>query len=343
MTTVFLKLFSATAHAQNAEYTLNYKFPGQEQVISNPSQYVNTLFQFGLGIVGLVALGFVVYGGIRYILSAGNPSQLSDARSQMLSAIIGIGLLSSAYLILNEINPELLNLSALETNPLLKELKPGVAFNYAFLKGEWDKAGAGLAGIQAHMDDIKKRDTAAYKAALSQMSDAQRLTYFKGLDPIAQKNFVVTLSALGIPFGGLVTQLNTNETTGTYESMQGSSEQTAFLHKLTPTQTTALYYNYDAQHQKYLLAQMSDAQYTPLYNNFLAEDKAAAAEGKESNHARDFLQQVSGYYDNDLRTHIVVEIYKNTADGDKPKFLTALRAIDSNLASNISVALSDDE
>ncbi|MDR3582022.1 MAG: hypothetical protein P4L67_01980, partial [Candidatus Pacebacteria bacterium] len=55
--------------------------------------------------------GVIVYGGIRYMTSAGNPSGQGDAKDWIQAAIMGILLLAGAYFILKVINPNLVNLT----------------------------------------------------------------------------------------------------------------------------------------------------------------------------------------------------------------------------------------
>jgi hypothetical protein len=59
----------------------------------------------------VLAFGAVVYGGIKYIFAAGNPSGQSEGRDWITGAIWGLLLLAGAYLLLNVINPNLTNLS----------------------------------------------------------------------------------------------------------------------------------------------------------------------------------------------------------------------------------------
>lgn len=78
--------------------------------------YISRIYQFGLMLVGLTAFGAIVFGGINYILSAGNVTSQEDAKSQITQAIWGLVLLLMAYVILYTINPALVSL----TNPQLE-------------------------------------------------------------------------------------------------------------------------------------------------------------------------------------------------------------------------------
>lgn len=72
---------------------------------------MNYFYQYALGVGGILAFGVVVYGGVRYMISAGNPSGQSDAKEWIKAALMGLLLLAGAYFILNVINPKLTNLT----------------------------------------------------------------------------------------------------------------------------------------------------------------------------------------------------------------------------------------
>jgi len=71
---------------------------------------VSTLFTFLLTIAGLAAFVMVVVGGIKYLTSAGSPSSTGDAKDQITSALLGLVIIFASWMILNTINPELVDL-----------------------------------------------------------------------------------------------------------------------------------------------------------------------------------------------------------------------------------------
>jgi len=73
--------------------------------------YISAIYNFALTIIGIVCFGALLYGGFRYLTSAGKPTAMADAKDQIFSAILGMIILFSAYLILKTINPELIMLS----------------------------------------------------------------------------------------------------------------------------------------------------------------------------------------------------------------------------------------
>ena len=79
---------------------------------------VQQIYLIALGLVGVLALGMIIFGGLRYATSVGNPSAQTDARDIITQAIWGVVLLLCAYLILNTINPKLKELKSPEFEAL---------------------------------------------------------------------------------------------------------------------------------------------------------------------------------------------------------------------------------
>ncbi len=91
--------------------TISMNIPGTSPNASTtPGAFVANFYQFALMIGGVLAFGVVVYGGVRYMASAGNPSGQSDAKEWIEAALLGLLLLVGAYFILNVVNPQLTNL-----------------------------------------------------------------------------------------------------------------------------------------------------------------------------------------------------------------------------------------
>jgi hypothetical protein len=109
-----MALIISTAHA--ATISINPNIPGVSNVsTSGPAGWVASFYYFALIISGILAFGAVVYGGIKYATSAGNPSAQAEGRSWIWSALLGLLLLGAAWLMLHTINP---NLTKLQVAPL---------------------------------------------------------------------------------------------------------------------------------------------------------------------------------------------------------------------------------
>jgi len=113
---IFLIAFSADiALAQSGNYVPLVPIPGVTGA-TGLLGYLSGLYNFLISVVGILAMAVIVYGGLRYLTSVGNPSAVESAKETIMSAIYGLILALVSWMILNTINPDTL---------LLK--KPGVA------------------------------------------------------------------------------------------------------------------------------------------------------------------------------------------------------------------------
>lgn len=71
------------------------------------SDYVAYFFNFVIFTSGFIILGVLIWSGILYLTSAGDPTRQKDARSRILGGFIGLTIVLSSYLILTMINPQL--------------------------------------------------------------------------------------------------------------------------------------------------------------------------------------------------------------------------------------------
>ncbi|MBI5401753.1 hypothetical protein HZB05_02940 [Candidatus Wolfebacteria bacterium] len=119
---LFLYFADSVGAAGAATYTPTYLkgFGG------NPAELVVSIYKYALGAVGIVALGAIIYGAILRITSAGNPSQVQEANAWIIGAVSGIALLFGAYLILQTINPKLVDIGEIKKmiTPTIPVKKP---------------------------------------------------------------------------------------------------------------------------------------------------------------------------------------------------------------------------
>ena len=79
------------------------------------TELVSMFFNFLLIIAGLAAFAMIVWGGINYLTSAGDPSRTGDAKDQIFKAILGLVVMFASWMILNTINPQLVELKEPDT------------------------------------------------------------------------------------------------------------------------------------------------------------------------------------------------------------------------------------
>lgn len=107
--TLFLsQLFSGDVFAQTNLEVLYPEIFGDAPTpgIGLP-EYIKYIYNFAVTIIGFVIFGVLIYSGINYLLSAGNPEKLSEAKKGILAAFLGGILLLGAAIIFNTINPQL--------------------------------------------------------------------------------------------------------------------------------------------------------------------------------------------------------------------------------------------
>lgn len=75
--------------------------------ITPPSTYLNNLYKWFLGAVGISALFAIVLGGVLYMLSGTNLTKVEQARGWIRNGIWGIVIAAISFLLLRTINPDL--------------------------------------------------------------------------------------------------------------------------------------------------------------------------------------------------------------------------------------------
>ena len=67
-------------------------------------------YYFIISIAGIAAFVMLIWGGIEWMTSAGNPTKIGEAKERINSAFLGLIIILSSYLILQAINPDLIML-----------------------------------------------------------------------------------------------------------------------------------------------------------------------------------------------------------------------------------------
>ena len=61
----------------------------------------NTIINVIIGVIGFVAVAFIIFGGVQYTTSAGDPGKVKKAKDTILYGIIGLVVSMLAYAIVN--------------------------------------------------------------------------------------------------------------------------------------------------------------------------------------------------------------------------------------------------
>lgn len=90
----------------NCEIKLPEKVPAPAEgnktdIGATISRILLAVFEMILRVAGILAIIFIMWGGIQYQLSQGEPDRMSKARSVMINALIGLTITISATAIVN--------------------------------------------------------------------------------------------------------------------------------------------------------------------------------------------------------------------------------------------------
>jgi D-alanyl-D-alanine dipeptidase len=84
------------------------------------AEYINGVYQYGFGIGGILAAIVLMSGGLLWLVSAGDASKITQAKDLILGSVVGLLILSTSYMILTMINPNLVNMKPLKIGQIKK-------------------------------------------------------------------------------------------------------------------------------------------------------------------------------------------------------------------------------
>jgi hypothetical protein len=113
-------------YAKPVPTTLSIALPGLG-VVSDPAQYLSALYQWGVSITGILAGIMIMIGGLLYLTAGGSSERVSNAKSYISSALIGLVLALTSYFLLQTVNPALLSLKFPKV-PLVSQALPPTVF-----------------------------------------------------------------------------------------------------------------------------------------------------------------------------------------------------------------------
>ncbi|MDO8240578.1 MAG: transglycosylase SLT domain-containing protein [Candidatus Moranbacteria bacterium] len=107
---ILLLFPTITLAALNLSYVPMEQIPGVDTG-SNFYTYIAGVYKFGIWAVGISALLMITIGGYMYIMSAANVVSAEKAKGVITDAIVGLILALVSFLLLYEINPNLVRLN----------------------------------------------------------------------------------------------------------------------------------------------------------------------------------------------------------------------------------------
>ncbi|MFA5128156.1 MAG: pilin [Patescibacteria group bacterium] len=83
---------------------------GGTKSFSNLGEYIKTIYNYGLVVIGILAVIMIVMAGAQWITSAGSSERITQSKKRISGAIIGLFIAYMSYIILKSINPATVNL-----------------------------------------------------------------------------------------------------------------------------------------------------------------------------------------------------------------------------------------
>ena len=110
------RIQSARREARS-DFTALNPIPGviDEAAAKDPSKFFNGMFMFGISIAAFLAVLMIAVGGIQY-MSTDAVSGKSEGKERITYAVMGLLLVLFSWILLRQINPEILNFDFLNTS-----------------------------------------------------------------------------------------------------------------------------------------------------------------------------------------------------------------------------------
>lgn len=111
---IFLGTGAIIAYAQ--DYRPLAPLPGtftgsQGSEVTNMALYVSGTIKLLIALGAALAVLYAIIGGVQYVAVSINPSAKADALGKVTNALLGLAIILTSYLLLNSINPTLVNVS----------------------------------------------------------------------------------------------------------------------------------------------------------------------------------------------------------------------------------------
>jgi hypothetical protein len=73
------------------------------------AKYIGAIYKYSIGVVGILAAVMLMVGGVIWLVAGGNATRVSEAKAWIASSLTGLVLVMTSYLLLSQINSDLIN------------------------------------------------------------------------------------------------------------------------------------------------------------------------------------------------------------------------------------------
>ena len=150
---------------------------GAKQEVAGLGEYVQIWYSFIIGTVGILATVMIMYGGFKWLTSAGDSGKTKEAKEIIISSITGLVLAFLSYTILYLINPKL----TIITSPALRRVE------IKLTSGDSRVPSATVTNPESYGggSDINlwSEQNQPIVTQINQLNGVQRVTTYSGHDP----------------------------------------------------------------------------------------------------------------------------------------------------------------
>lgn len=113
-----MALAPAALAANNAQQTLGLTQVGQGTGLGSADvrTTIASIINVALGLLGIVALVIILYGGFKWMTAGGNDDQVGEARKIIIAGVIGLAVILSSYAIANFVIDQLATATSFNAN-----------------------------------------------------------------------------------------------------------------------------------------------------------------------------------------------------------------------------------
>lgn len=122
---------------------------GTTAQVEGIAQYVNIFYRFAVSAVAIIAASMIMYSGVSWLTAAGNSQRIGEAKERLVAAISGLIITVLSFIILNTINPKLVQLQ----NPTIQYTEPPASVSETLNSSSSSSSSSGSSGACAGESD----------------------------------------------------------------------------------------------------------------------------------------------------------------------------------------------
>ena len=151
-------LLSSIAFAATEPYVPMVGVPGLANVSNYTTEmYIDALYKLAITVGGILAVIQIIFGGVMYMFD-GSITRKKDGKDKIKGALFGLLIILGAVLLLQTINPDLLNLKIFNNAPSIQSIKEAPLYSNLKIGDSVDIADYSLLPYQAERETRKRNN-----------------------------------------------------------------------------------------------------------------------------------------------------------------------------------------